>query len=554
MERTNVNYGVSVITCTNKSRFMKNIFTNYHKQTVNNKELIIILNNDQLNLNEWRQEARKFENVSVYQLSAKVSLGNCLNYAITKAKYNHIAKFDDDDYYAPAYLSDSLHAMQLTNADVVGKRTHFMYLPDSKRLYLRFPTRENQFVSRIQGGTILAKRKVFEKVQFRDVSLGEDNRFYEDCHANGLKIYSTNRFFYVYKRRKRNSNHTWKTNRRRLVHYSRKVGKMKDYKPHVVPPNSRAQKVYTFPTTVVRFDIPQQAVTEAYEQCKRKKTFGIDMESIQKFHSTGMLNHLMEELSSGEYVPFPVQRAYTRTPYGKMRALGIPTVRDHIVQTMLRDYLSSAFKERWHPNSFLRLRGKAAKKAALKAAKKRCLKYDWALILDVKKYGDNIIHRSLMKMLRRHFNSPWVLRYTERMLKVPIQTKNGSLLFRPKKGLPHDNTLSPFLADFYMHEIFDQWMKQHHPNLVFERFMDDIIIHCRSKKEAKSLLSQISRRLSAYRLQINNKKTKIVYCKDRKRKGRYKNVSFQFLENKFRARGKKKKSTVFGPGKNLIFK
>ena len=553
MGESKVNFGVSVITCTNKTKFLKNIFTNYHKQTVENKELIIILNNDKLKLNKWRHEARNFKNVSVYQLSEKNSLGKCLNYAIKKANYNHIAKFDDDDYYAPSYLSDSLHAMEITNADVVGKRTHFMYLPDSKRLYLRFPSRENRFVERIQGGTILAKRKVFDKVWFRNVSLGEDNRFYEDCRAKGFKIYATNRYGYVYKRRKHNSNHTWKTNRKRLVHYSRRVGKVKNYKIYVNSPTFSQQHVYTFPTKSVKFEIPENMVLEAFEKCKNRKTFGIDNKSIQKFKLNGKLNKLRNQLSTGDYTPSPVRRTYTRTPYGKTRALGIPTVRDHLVQTILVDHLSTEFKTRWHPNSFLRLRGRAAKKAALRSAQKRCLQYGWALILDVKKYGDNINHQSMMEMLQKHFDSPWVLKYTEKMLKVPTKMKDGSLKFRPKKGVPHDNTLSPFLADFYMHEIFDEWMKQHHPNQAFERFMDDIIIHCQSKNEAKALLSQVTERLRSYQLEINKKKTKIVYCKDEKRRGSYKNVSFDFLENTFRARGKKK-NKVFGPGSKLIIK
>lgn len=234
MGKVNRKFGVSIITCTNKTKFMNNIFTNYRNQALKNKELIIILNNDKLRLREWKAKARKFQNVSVYQIPEKVSLGTCLNFGVKKAKYSYIAKFDDDDFYAPAYLLNSLLAIKRTNADIVGKKTHFMYMPDNQLLVIRNPFAENRFVRRIEGGTILAKRSVFDRVKFRDVSLGEDNRFYEDCRAKGFKIYGTNRFFYIYMRRN-NKDHTWRTDKKFLLRHSIKVAITKNYRFYADP-------------------------------------------------------------------------------------------------------------------------------------------------------------------------------------------------------------------------------------------------------------------------------------------------------------------------------
>src|SRR5690625_907062 len=95
---------ITVITCTNRSAMMENIFYNYSIQTMKNKELIIILNNDDMDIDVWKNKAKEYPSVFIYQMPARMMVSDCKNYAIQKAKYNHIAKFDDDDYYATSYL------------------------------------------------------------------------------------------------------------------------------------------------------------------------------------------------------------------------------------------------------------------------------------------------------------------------------------------------------------------------------------------------------------------------------------------------------------------
>lgn len=301
------------------------------------------------------------------------------------------------------------------------------------------------------------------------------------------------------------------------------------------------------------FDIPKELVHNTFEQIKNRKTSRIDRKKIREFGSNGseQIDELWEQLSSGNYVPSPVRRAYRRKPTGGWRAVGVPAVRDHLVQTILRDQLSSSFKAHWHSNSFRHLRGKKAKKTAVETAGERCLRYDWALILDIEEFGENINHQMLMNMLCKYFDNPWVLQYTARMLQAPVQMEDGALVSRPNKGLPCDNTLSLFLADFFMHDIFDEWMKQKYPNVPFERHIDDIIIHCGSETQANALLSQITKRFNDFKLNRNEEKTKIVYCKDENRKESYKNTSFNFLEYTFRSHKENLKSgkRIFGPRK-----
>lgn len=288
-----------------------------------------------------------------------------------------------------------------------------------------------------------------------------------------------------------------------------------------------------------KYKIPQKLLWQALERSKKLQTVGVDGQTMRDFRKNQRIRirTLWKQLSTGQYKPSPLLQGYRRKPTGGWRAIGIPTVKDHLVQTMLRERLSSLFKTRWHPDSFLHFRGIKARRMALESVKKRCLRYNWALIIDVKQYGDHINHKLLMEMLKKHFKNPWILFYTGRMLKAPTRLKNGTILKR-NIGIPHDDSLSYFLADFYMHEVFDQWMKKNHPSIPFERYIDDIIIHCDSEAKARALLSQILKRFSRYKLRRNEKKTKIVYCKDGNRKGTYKNISFRFLEYTFRSRKK----------------
>ena len=216
--------GISVITCTNKPRFLKNIFLNFTRQKWKKKELIIIINSDKKNLAKWKDDIKRYKNVSVFWLPARISLGQCLNFAVRKAKYEWIAKCDDDDYYGPYYLSESVHFIKRTNADIVGKRSYYIFWTGSKQLRIRFPGQENRPSRLVHGGTIIARKKILQAVPFADCSLGEDHRFLRACRLKGYRIYSMSRFNYCYRRRNHRL-HTWKADPRYLWKTSEKVAK-----------------------------------------------------------------------------------------------------------------------------------------------------------------------------------------------------------------------------------------------------------------------------------------------------------------------------------------
>lgn len=219
---------VSILTCTNRPECMKTIFKNFKRQNYKHKELIIILNHSKKKLKPYLAAEKKYKNVRVYRMPSHVSLGKCLNYGVKLSKYNYIAKFDDDDYYAKNYLTDSMQTMKRTKADIVGKRAHYMYLKGKKNLILRYSKMENQRVSRVQGATLLVKRHVFNKITFPNQSLGECVKFCAKCLARGYKIYSGSKSNFIAIRRKNSKNHTWIVSDKFLLSRSAKMLKVKN--------------------------------------------------------------------------------------------------------------------------------------------------------------------------------------------------------------------------------------------------------------------------------------------------------------------------------------
>lgn len=225
--------GVSIIVCTKRRQCMRTLLHNYKRQNYRNKELIIILNHDQLQVDEYRKAAKPYKNVRVYGLPGRVSLGRCLNYGVTQARYSLIAKFDDDDYYAAGYLTESVRALLKTKADIVGKRAHYMYLGGKGLLLLRYPDQANRYVSLIQGATLLATRHVLSQVGFPDQNRGECIRLFRNSKARGYRIYSGSTSNFLAIRRRNSRNHTWIISDNKLLSGHVKVLKVRNPKAFV---------------------------------------------------------------------------------------------------------------------------------------------------------------------------------------------------------------------------------------------------------------------------------------------------------------------------------
>jgi RNA-directed DNA polymerase len=291
------------------------------------------------------------------------------------------------------------------------------------------------------------------------------------------------------------------------------------------------------------FCIAKREVWEAYKRVKANRgAAGVDEQSIAQFEEdlSNNLYRIWNRMSSGSYYPPPVRRVDIPKGDGRTRPLGIPTVSDRIAQMVVQRYLEPILEPVFHKDSY-GYRPRRSAHQALAVARQRCWRYDWVLDLDIKSFFDEIDPELLMRAVRRHTDCKWVLLYIRRWLQAPVCMPDGTLVSR-EKGTPQGAVVSPLLANLFLHYAFDRWMAEHHPDIPFERYADDVICHCRSEAQARSLRQTLEARFVACKLQLHPQKTRIVYCKDDNRRGSYPERQFDFLGYTFRPRGAKNRT------------
>jgi len=278
------------------------------------------------------------------------------------------------------------------------------------------------------------------------------------------------------------------------------------------------------------FSISKQEVWEAYQKVKANHgAAGVDGQSIAEFETRvkDNLYRLWNRMSSGSYFPPPVRTVTIPKADGGERKLGIPTVSDRIAQMVVKSRLEPVVDPLFHPDSYGYRPGKSALEA-VGQTRQRCWKLDWVIDLDIKGFFDNIDHDLLMRAVKKHAKEKWVVLYIERWLKAPAQAEDGHVTERGK-GTPQGGVVSPLLANLFLHYAFDRWMQRTYPQLPFERYADDAIVHCRTEAEAQEVQRAIAVRMQECRLELHPEKTKIVYCKDDDRRGTYPNEQVDFL-------------------------
>ena len=292
------------------------------------------------------------------------------------------------------------------------------------------------------------------------------------------------------------------------------------------------------------FEISRWEVWEAYRQVKANQGApGGDEVTLEEFEADlkNNLYRIWNRMSSGSYFPPPVKAVEIPKPHGEgTRVLGVPTVADRIAQTVVARRLEAKVEPIFHPDSY----GYRPNRSALDAVavcRQRCWKSDWIVDLDIQKFFDSVPWQLVVKAVAVHCSDPWVLLYVQRWLAAPLQLPDGSLRQRDR-GTPQGSAISPVLANLFLHYAFDAWMAREHPAVRFERYADDAIVHCDSEAQAKRLAAAIADRLAEVGLQLHPTKTRIVYCKDGKRRLDHEHTSFTFLGFTFRARGARGKN------------
>ncbi|WP_425824732.1 group II intron reverse transcriptase/maturase [Streptomyces fractus] len=286
------------------------------------------------------------------------------------------------------------------------------------------------------------------------------------------------------------------------------------------------------------FEILKSEVWEAWREVRANKgAAGVDGQSVEEFEKDlkNNLYKIWNRMPSGAYFPPPVRAVEIPKPHGGgTRVLGIPCVADRVAQTVVARHLSRRVEPMFHPDSY----GYRPQRSALDAVERcreRCWKKDWVIDLDVQKFFDTVRWDLVVKAVEAHTDAVWVKLYVKRWLCAPLQLPDGTLQQRDR-GTPQGSSVSPVLANLFMHYAFDMWLVREFPTVDFERYADDAVIHCVSERQARRVLAALGDRMEEVGLRLHPDKTRIVYCKDAFRHGSAEHTAFTFLGFTFRQR------------------
>jgi len=263
------------------------------------------------------------------------------------------------------------------------------------------------------------------------------------------------------------------------------------------------------------FAIPKQLVWEAYQRVRANKgAAGVDGQSIADFE-VDLKNNLYKiwnRMSSGTYFPPAVMAVeIPKTGSGGgTRMLGVPTVADRVAQTVAALALQARTESVFHPDSY----GYRPRRSALDAVatcRQRCWKKDWVIDLDVAKFFDSVPWDLMIQAVQANITTDqrWVLLYVKRWLQAPLALPDGTVQDR-NRGTPQGSSISPVLANLFMHYAFDMWLTREFPTVEFERYADDAVVHCVTQRQAREVLAALVVRMGEVGLLLHPDKTKIV--------------------------------------------
>ena len=258
------------------------------------------------------------------------------------------------------------------------------------------------------------------------------------------------------------------------------------------------------------------SLREAFRALKRQSAAGIDGETKEEYESRleENLSDLSERLKRGAYHAKPVKRVYIPKSDGRMRPLGIPVLEDKIVQRATAEVLSAIYETDFHDFSFGFRPGKSQHLALdTLATRLENWRLNWVLDADIRGFFDNIDHEWLLQFLKHRIADERVLRHIQKWLQAGVFEKDE--IHVAEYGTPQGGSISPLLANIYLHYAFDIWAdrwrrKEATGDVLIVRFADDIVTCFEHREDAERFLVAMQERMKRFHLELNMEKTQLM--------------------------------------------
>ena len=251
---------------------------------------------------------------------------------------------------------------------------------------------------------------------------------------------------------------------------------------------------------------------EAWRRVRANKgAAGIDGETLADIEKMGVgvfLQDCQKRLMEGRYHPQPVRRQYIPKKDGRQRPLGIPTVRDRVVQMATKLVIEPIFEADFQESSFGFRPGRSAKQA-LERIRKACnRKGNWVIDVDIQGYFDNINQEKLMKLVQMRISDRRILKLVRKWLTAGV-IEEGSVK-RTDLGTPQGGVISPLLANIYLNYLDTIWERRGKALGELTRYADDMVIVCKTKKDADQAYKLLRAIMARLELTLHPEKTRVV--------------------------------------------
>lgn len=297
-------------------------------------------------------------------------------------------------------------------------------------------------------------------------------------------------------------------NAKKMANYTNKVKAQELWKTlYLCAKESKTRRFHALYDKIYRSDI----LWEAWQRVRRKRgSGGVDsqtLEDIEDYGEKKFLNELYLELKEKRYHPQPVLRTYIPKDDGKKRPLGIPTIKDRVVQMATKLVIEPIFEADFKDCSY-GFRPKRNAHQAIAKIRKESKENYWVLDVDIQGYFDNINHDKLMKLVEQRISDRRVLKLIRQWLQVGImeegKVRNSHL------GAPQGGVISPLLSNIYLNVMDSLWSKRFSHLGALIRYADDFVILCRTKQQALESIQVIQAIMKKLDLSLHPEKSRLV--------------------------------------------